>query len=206
LIGRGSDFLPYFLYTFEQLGVRRGIGRGRGRFVLDRAEWLAPDGDKVSIYRGDDKILHSTFRAVTVEELPYPEEAIDHVTLTFLTPARLVFGEHLTSNLDFHILIRTLLRRISNLAYFHAGTELSLDFSALIAEAQRIEAVNSDLRWVDWQRYSARQDRRMLMGGVVGQVTYGGNLQGFLPVLRLGEYLHVGKGTSFGLGKYTMQC
>jgi hypothetical protein len=205
LIGRGSDFLPYFLYTFERLGERRGIGRGRGRFAVDSALWLASDGREVSIYRGDDKVMHSAFHAFTVQDLAGPEGLVDRLTLTFTTTARIVFGEHLTSTLDFHVLIRTLLRRVSNLAYFHAGTELNLDFRALIAEAQRIETVSSDLRWVDWERYSARQDTRMLMGGVVGQVTYGGNLQGFLPLLRLGEYLHVGKGTSFGLGKYRME-
>jgi CRISPR-associated endoribonuclease Cas6 len=205
LIGRGSDFLPYFLYTFEQLGTRRGIGRGRGRFAVDGALWLAPNGREVPIYRGDDKVLHSTFHAVTVQDLAYPEGLVDSITLTFATPTRIVFGEHLTSSLDFHVLIRTLLRRVSNLAYFHAGTELSLDFRGLIAEAQRIETVSSDLRWVAWERYSARQDTRMLMGGVVGQITYGGSLQWFLPLLRLGEYLHVGKGTSFGLGKYRME-
>ena len=45
----------------------------------------------------------------------------------------------------------------------------------------------------------------MLLGGVVGQITYCGNLQEFLPLRRLGEYIHVGKGTSFGLGKYALE-
>ena len=39
LIGRGSDFLPYFLDTFERLGARRGIGRRRGRFAVENALW-----------------------------------------------------------------------------------------------------------------------------------------------------------------------
>ena len=41
LIGRGSDFLPDFLYTFEQLGARRGIGRERGRFAVESARGSA---------------------------------------------------------------------------------------------------------------------------------------------------------------------
>ena len=40
------------------------------------------------------------------------------------------------------------------------------------------------------------------MGGFVGSITFEGDLKGFLPFLLLGEYIHMGKGTSFGLGKY----
>ena len=66
LIGRGSDFLPYFLYTFEQLGAWRGIGRERGRFAVESALWFGPEGREVPIYRGDDKVLHSAFHPVTI--------------------------------------------------------------------------------------------------------------------------------------------
>ena len=42
----------------------------------------------------------------------------------------------------------------------------------------------------------------MMMGGFIGLVTFQGNFKEFLPFVNLGEYIHVGKGTSFGLGKY----
>ena len=54
----------------------------------------------------------------------------------------------------------------------------------------------------DWERYLARQDTRMKMGGFVGRVEYQGNLREFFPLLKLGEVVHVGKGTGFGLGRY----
>lgn len=60
----------------------------------------------------------------------------------------------------------------------------------MIAEAQRIAPISSDLYWVDWERYCARQETRLLRGGVLGKVMYGDNLQEFLPLLRLGEYIH----------------
>ena len=170
-----------FLYTFERLGVRQGIGKGRGKFDLECALWLAPDGREIPIYRGADKVLHSTFHPTTLEDLTFPAGPVERATLTFLTPTRIVHAEHLTSTLDFHMLIRTLLRRLSNLTYFHTGATLDLDFRGIIAAAQEVETVRGELRWHDWERYSARQDARMLMGGIVGQVTYGGNLQPFLP-------------------------
>lgn len=112
------------------------------------------------------------------------------------------YNEKLTPALEFHILIRNLLRHISLLSYFHCEKELDLDYKGLIEKSQEIKIKKSDLRWYDWERYSNRQETRMMMGGFIGSITLEGNFEPFLPFLLLGEYLHVGKGTSFGLGKY----
>jgi CRISPR/Cas system endoribonuclease Cas6 (RAMP superfamily) len=79
---------------------------------------------------------------------------------------------------------------------------LTLDFKSLIEKSQSIRVKKENLSWFDWERYSARQDTRMKMGGFVGSITFEGDFEPFLPFLLLGEQIHVGKGTSFGLGKY----
>jgi len=208
LIGKGADFLPYFIYTFERLGEKRGLGKGRGQFAVESVTWLSPEGEEVQIYSGAEKMLRNSFRPITIRDLPplhLPSLHFPLVTLHFLTPTRLLYAEALTPTPEFHMLIRTLLRRLSNLAYFHCGAELDLDFRGLIAAAEQIETVHSDVHWYDWERYSARQGTRMKLGGFIGNVTYQGDLDLFLPLLRLGEAVHVGKGTSFGLGKYVMR-
>jgi hypothetical protein len=45
----------------------------------------------------------------------------------------------------------------------------------------------------------------MKMGGFVGGVEYRGEISGFLPLLMLGEKVHVGKATGFGLGRYSLR-
>ena len=194
LIGRGVEYLPYFLYTFQEMG-RRGIGKGRGKFQIQYVKDLAGK----AVY--EDGLLHSP-QPLSWRDLQQDERAPGEVTLRFLTPLRVKYRERLCSDLEFHILMRALLRRISLLSTFHCGRELQVDFRRLIQDAQTVGRRNSTLRWHDWMRYSHRQRAKLKMGGLIGEVTFEGDLEPFWPFLQLGQWIHVGKGTSFGLGKY----
>lgn len=203
LIGRAIDYLPYFVYTFEELG-NIGIGKGRGGFELRD---VSCDGK--TIYDSKNKTLNS-FKASTLnlesETLNSKSPNPSFSTLNFLTPARILYNGHLISDIEFHIFIRHLIRRIALLAYFHCGIDTSgWDFKGIIERAKEIKVKESRLNWYDWERYSARQDARMKMGGFIGDITFEGNIEPFMPLIRAGEVLHIGKGTSFGLGKYKIQ-
>jgi len=63
---------------------------------------------------------------------------------------------------------------------------------------------HNHLRWYDWERYSNRQKTKMKLGGLIGRLVYSGPISSFRPLIDAGELLHVGKGTSFGLGKYVI--
>jgi hypothetical protein len=43
------------------------------------------------------------------------------------------------------------------------------------------------------------------MGGFVGEVTYEGDLQEFLPLLILSQYAHLGKYAVWGNGQYEVR-
>lgn len=63
------------------------------------------------------------------------------------------------------------------------------------------------LEWQDWARYSSRQKTRMQVGGLMGSITLsGGDLASWWPLLWLCQWLHLGKFTSMGLGRYRLSA
>ncbi len=103
---------------------------------------------------------------------------------------------------EFHVLFRRLLGRLSSLSVFHCGARLDADFTGLIDRARGVRLVADRTQWATWTRYSSRQDRRMDLGGILGEAEYEGDLQPFWPYLVFGQWTHVGKNATFGLGRY----
>ncbi|MCS7313611.1 MAG: CRISPR system precrRNA processing endoribonuclease RAMP protein Cas6, partial [Acidobacteria bacterium] len=69
----------------------------------------------------------------------------------------------------------------------------------------QVRTVRQDLAWVDWTSYSRRQATLMQLGGHVGEIEFEGPLMPLWGWLRLGEVVHVGKNTAFGLGQYRIR-
>ena len=99
-------------------------------------------------------------------------------------------------------LAKRLRDRINALSYFYCGEGLDIDFKAFGEQAEKITTVADSTRWVESSRYSRRREVTHDLSGFVGEVTFEGDLGMFLPYLKLGEYLHVGKNAVFGNGWY----
>lgn len=205
LIGRAIPLAPYFLAACREMG-RLGLGRGRGRCRLERA--MADDPEEPAgrqVYDGERDLMAAAVPPWSMQDLEDGAAPVgDRVTLEFLTPTRLRRDADLVVRPDFATLATVLLRRVSVLAEVHCGHLPAINACEILAPAADVAVETSDLRWYDWERYSARQDARMALGGFVGRITFTGPLSPWWPLLKLGEILHVGKGTGFGLGKYRM--
>ncbi|MDQ3775511.1 MAG: CRISPR system precrRNA processing endoribonuclease RAMP protein Cas6 [Pseudomonadota bacterium] len=91
-------------------------------------------------------------------------------------------------------------------SFYHRDATLDSETKrGLVDRARAIEITGHDLYWDDWSRYSGRQHTWMKFGGLLGEITYRGDLTPFLPWLALGEWMHIGGKTSFGLGRYTIE-
>lgn len=216
LVGRAQQYLPYFLVAFQELG-RQGLGRflelpggrRRGRYHLAQVEAVSALDDKRALVYTAAQPTHIHAQALPVETAQITAYAQtlpnDRLTIIFHTPARLQHQTQLVrQGPPFAALLKALLGRVSSLAYFHCDTRWELDFRGWIDRAEAVELVESRTVWVDWERYSGRQQQHISMGGLVGQATYAGDLAPFLPLLVLGTLVHVGKGTVFGNGRFSV--
>lgn len=200
LFGWANEYLPYFVYTLEEMG-KIGLGRSiagqRGSF---RLEQITAQGQLI-YHRQDRVLLKQPPQDLALPEPGRHREGTSTITVRLETPRRLKYQNTLQAQLPFHVLLRAVLRRIASLGTSFEAGEPRLDYRGLVGRAQQVETVQADLQWLDWRRYSNRQDQAMLMGGLTGSVTYEGNLAELQPLFAFAEQVHIGKATTFGLGK-----
>lgn len=201
LFGKYAVYLPFYIYAFDVFG-ENGIGKGRGRFRLCRV-LDAMTGHEV--YNEHDRTPAADFGLVHFSDLQRQNESrsCTAVKLDFVSTTCVLDQNRAVTRLPFDLLVRSLLRRASSLAALYEGSTWELDYHALIERAQKqVPSFQCQFYPSSWERFSSSQNRHTPMEGFMGQVTYQGNLDAFLPLLVLGEYMHVGRKTTFGMGQY----
>ena len=204
LIGPAGDQLPYLIHALQRAG-ERGLGRDGGRFrlcqVLQERELGSDHWQPVfAADSGRLELLHSAPQPLG----PCPET----LPIRLLTPLRLKrHGHYLRPHqLDARAFLSTLATRVGLLAELYEPAAEGLDQDRLRAAIDQAEINCADLRWVEWTRYSSRQRTHMQLGGLLGDLQLSGpGLARLWPLIALGQWLHLGKNTSFGLGQYRAQ-
>jgi hypothetical protein len=207
LIGKGISYLPYFLDAFQQ-GDKNGIGLNRAKYEL--TEVFSIFGrHREKIYDSESKRFQMTYRIWHFEDILQNSSLkppLENLSLRFLTPMRLKYHGRFVSQNDFqfHIFFRSLLRRISELSLAHCDEELPQHYGDLKQKAMTIET-EGKLSWGDeWEHFSKEEAEKMKLGGLIGEITFRGQLDEFLPFLKIGQIVHVGGKTVFGNGKYIL--
>ena len=207
LIGKIRDYLPYFIVTFKELG-HVGLGRDRTPVDLVGVESLGVKKDAAPVYGRETNLVQPPREALSWESIIHSNvhknglDSVQRITLRFLTPTMLKVDGTVAQRPSFGTILRRLRDRINALAYFYCGKGLEIDFKGLGDEADKICTVQASVRWVQSGRYSRRRQVNHDLSGFIGEITFAGELAPFLPYLKLGEYVHVGKNAVFGNGWY----
>ena len=152
----------------------------------------------------DNAILNDALKLQTDALSRKEYDGIRSVGMDFQTPLRMKAKGDLITKLDFSTLFERLAHRLHLLsALYGNGMEIP-DCESLYQQAKEIETVEDRMHWYEWERFSPYQNTSMRLGGLRGRIRFEGDLSPFMPYLELGEQVHVGINTSFGLGKYKM--
>lgn len=197
LIGqRTLDQLALITYAWLRAFAHE-VGHGTAR--LHAVTHLAQDGEHAIYDLNQARLLPHT------AQIQLPPQERDAVCLHFTTPLRLQSnGVPLPlSQLTALDLLRALLRRTHLLLTLQMGGKGDFDYLRLLQLAKDVRD-SRELTWSDWTRYSSRQHQTMQLGGVVGNWQLHTVPPELHDWLQLGQWLHIGKNATFGLGRYTL--
>lgn len=232
LFGQALNLFPYVVMALRQAGPN-GLGKTlpqsggrprRGCFALRSAHAInLLTGETQDVLEPGSNLVQRPGLPVThsqiVETSRYWLAGAEtnnkngrfDLTLTFITPTRLVAQKRLLKTPHFAPLFHRLLERLLTLEEAFgrpeaAPTELietRPDKNSLLALADRVELVDDRTGWEEVWSYSARQGKKTPIGGLMGPATYrasGQVWETLLPYLMWGQVIHVGKNVVKGDG------
>lgn len=207
LMGNVLAYFPYFLASMRRLG-EMGLGWNHGKFKLTKI--IAYDLVKDSVaavfdFMSSDPDINQEV-SFSLGELydKYASEYdnVQDVEVAILTPLRMKRLCNENWHLIFRTLVKNILTRISNIAYSFCDFDEFYQFPEPINTANSVRIINENLTWEDWRNPKMRnKNPNSKLGGYYGTLEYKGDMTEHWPILRLGELVHIGKNTSFGLGR-----
>ncbi len=125
------------------------------------------------------------------------------VTVRFETPVRIKQGGKTLRDIDFATLFAQAWRRLTMVCSLYGGYGREDDetFRALLPKAREVNVRARDVRLLQWEHLSVETGVRKPLQGLMGHVTFEGNVGLFLPALRGAEAVHIGGWTGLGLGR-----
>lgn len=198
LIGPALGQLSLIIHSWQR-ALAQGLGRDHARALMKNV--YQQQGDEWhSIYTPEQPAIQTHEQSIHIQPA-----AAQQASLHWITPLRLQHNGHALNQhtITAPALLMNLCRRSKLMLELFTDQPADIPFNQLHKLAATLTEQRK-LHWYDWQRYSSRQQAHMKLGGLMGQWTLTGELEPFIPWLQLGQWLHTGKETTFGLGQYQL--
>ena len=129
-----------------------------------------------------------------------PCDPVERATLCFDTRLRTkTTKDGVMWSLDFELLMRNIIRRLQA---FEIARFDDAEVNGLRLRALEVRVAQSNLKERPMLRYSNKQEKKLSLGGLLGSITFEGDLTEFMPYLKAGGLLQIGKSCTMGLGHY----
>ncbi len=185
LIGKYRQYEELIFDTFDRI---QNTGLNQGTVPVGNLQF--------------EQLLHNHKEIIAFDNFKPPKQSVRRVTLQFKTPVSLNSKKQLIADFDFKRIFGYVYRRLFILDYLYGEKN--------IPEELPVELKNLYINPVDIQLSrksifrSPTRSEKYPMTGWKGKITYTGNLNTVIPYLQMGEFLHIGNKTVFGLGKYKL--
>lgn len=200
LFGQATQLVDK-LFIAMKLGETLGFGTQRTPFRILSIASITPTGYKAGVQE------FTLADALAIKPIDYLNEEEKEVAVTFVTPVRIKYQGNICRNTipDLNFFVNQILRRLIQLSRFWVLDDQVLfdsiyDYRPVIRSHQ----VTNHCYFEDWQRFSQKSQEFLPFGGLKGQVSFCGEINHSIPLLQIGEVLHIGGKTTFGLGKYQL--
>jgi hypothetical protein len=206
LAGKAISYLSYLFLAIREIGCS-GLGLrnehgARGCFDVESILEKDPAGLEKTIYDKNVPMHSGAVAGFSIKDfIGDSPSRTDLCEVEMVSPARLKKDGKLAQFIDFPLLMRAAVTRLNTMSYFFGTGEREAGVAALLEDAQRISVSSCNTRFVDFNWHSVNQPRDIKLGGLIGKITYKGNIAPFYPYLKAGEILSIGKNTTFGLGR-----
>ncbi len=198
LIGKALDFTALIIFAMIK-AMHRNIAKGSAEFV--EVNYLDDNNSEFCIYNREMSQIEEHDNCLKLNIFTKNQNVI----LNFTTPLRIQNNGRILTPSEYTpgILLMPLFRRVALLNDFFCKDKLDIPFKEI---PQLFENINLSATMVkkNWIRYSNRQKKHMNLGGYVGTVKLSNVPPLVLMFLKLGTYIHLGKNTSFGLGRFEL--
>ncbi len=196
MFGDFIKYLPYIVGAFQNAG-KKGFGKERIPFMI---EDITVDG--VSIYRGERLVLDTPVKVWTFDYSSYDSgESVKtgQVLIQLKSPLRYKSQGKFVSQPTAKDFMLCLYRRMWTICSLYGECSESEIFNF---DTNTMSITDSQIRWVNYERWSARQKSSMLLGGMTGVFTLEGKFSSYdLSLIDSARLFGTGKNTNFGLGQ-----
>ncbi len=201
-LGGGIRHLPEIVFATKEM-VSHGLGSDRARFRLKEIR----DSQDHCLYANETGSLSPLPAPITVGNLVSASEIITPLRMILETPLRLkVDGDIAGRGLSPTEVLKAACRRLWGLLVWHERVPREeVDFRPLLAPDRVPKLRTSNLHWRKLTRYSNRQQAKIRLDGLEGELVMEENLEIWWPVLLAVQQVHIGKSAVMGLGKVRLE-
>lgn len=201
-------------------GGEAGIGSSRGKYELESVHSVNDDRAYRIYHHGTLAMMSPPYQAwmCNADAPPCHEISIRLMTPLSLRSEEKFIGEPPSFAIFFQFLVTRICRlsaympqpeqeQVGGCCPYGVTSQNCTDAQScydLKVAAEEIQLIAAELNQQEILRHSARTYHTWSMKGQEGQLFYQGDLTKFLPLLQLGEKIHIGKMITNGLGKYKL--